>query len=330
MTRQKLIDAPPPQAEEPPLHIKYRPTTLGEVLGQEGVVESLGRKLKDKGVPHAFLFLGPSGCGKTTLARIVARQLKVSPDNVLEVDAATNTGIDAMRAVTDTLRYKGLGDSPRKMVIIDEAHALSKAAWQSMLKVLEEPPSHVFFALCTTEPGKVPDTIQTRCATYTVKSLSYDALLDLLEHVVKKERLDVTPAVLEVVAKASNGSARRALVSLSMLEGIDNVKDAAALMSQPLETEDIIELCRDLVSGRLSWERVRKVLSDNKDQDAEGIRLVVVNYLTAVLLSPRADTKQAPRLLDALFVFSKPMTNRSEKMAPLLLAFAEVVFGQGK
>lgn len=323
MAREKLIDTP--QELDQPLHLKYRPQRLADVIGQPGVVDSLTRKLRDKNIPHSFLFLGPSGCGKTTLARIVARELNVAPDNVLEVDAATNTGIDAMRAVTDTLRYKGFGDSPRKMVLIDEAHALSKAAWQSMLKVLEEPPAHVFFALCTTEPGKVPDTIQTRCATYTVKSLSHDSIMDLLEHVVKKERLDVSEEMLAIASKASNGSPRKALVSLSMLEGIEDPKEAAVLLAQPLETEDIIELCRDLVAGRLTWERVRKVLSDNKDQDAEGIRLVVVNYMSAVLLSGRTDARAATRLLDILFTFSKPMTNRSEKMAPLLLAFGEQV-----
>lgn len=322
--RRELIQVSAAASSGEPLHVKYRPRRLKDVLGQAGTVLSLEKQLASSTTPHAFLFVGPSGCGKTTLARIVAHELGVVPENVLEVDAATNTGIDAMRAVTDTLRYKGFGDTPRKMVILDEAHALSKAAWQSILKVLEEPPPHVFFALCTTEGGKVPDTIGTRCASYTVKSVDIDTLGDLLDRVAKREGLSVSPELVAIAAKAAAGSPRKALVSLAMLEGIEDPRDAAALLAQPLETEDIIELCRDLVSRRLRWPRVLKILKDNKDADAEGIRLVIVNYLTAVLLGGKEGTPPA-FLLNALHIFSAPMQNRSEKMAPLLLAFGEVL-----
>jgi replication-associated recombination protein RarA len=323
VAREQLKEAPASATVEP-LHVRYRPRRLKDVIGQPGVVKSLGAVLTSSTTPHSYLFLGPSGCGKTTLARIVARELGVADENILEVDAATNTGIDAMRVVTESLRYLGFGDTPRKMVILDECHALSKAAWQSMLKVIEEPPAHVFFALCTTEPGKVPDTVGTRCATYTVRAVDQDTLVDLLERVAQKEGLKVNEECLSIAAKAANGSPRKALVALAMLDNIEDPKDAALLLAQPLEAADVIELCRDLVAGRLTWPKVVRVLKDNADQDAEGIRLIVVNYLNAALLNSKPEN--APRLLDVLFCFSKPMLNRSEKMAPLLLAFGEQLF----
>lgn len=324
MARKTLDDARESDAgTEQPLHIKYRPTELSELVGQEHIAKSLAKVLDAPNRPHSYLLVGPSGCGKTTIARIVARAIEASANNVIEIDAATNTGIDAMREVTDTLHYKGFGSSASKMVIVDEAHALSKAAWQSLLKILEEPPPHVYFALCTTEVSKVPDTVQTRCVKYTVKELSGDDLFEMLEDVCKRERIDVSHTTLDVVVRRAEGSARKALTALACVVGARDAKEAAALLEQPMEQEDIVNLMRGLVSNRLRWDDVVRVLRDNKDMDPESIRLLVVNYVAAVLL--KADAKSAPRLLDILDQFSKPC-NRSEKMAPILLSFGAVLF----
>ena len=188
---RKTLNKTPAEAivVEEPLHIKYRPRSLQDVRGQDAVVDSLTTALKKSTRPHSFIFTGPSGCGKTTLARILAEKFGCSPQNVIEIDAATNNGIDSMREVTSTLRYNGFGDTPNKAIIIDECHALSKAAWQSLLKSVEEPPAHVFFFFCTTENGKVPETINTRCQSYFLKPLRFDDLMDLLEFVVDEEAL---------------------------------------------------------------------------------------------------------------------------------------------
>ena len=321
--RKQLEEQPPEAGTQEALHVKYRPKVLGDVWGQESLTKSLAKALASPTRGHAYLFTGPSGCGKTTLARIVASTMGVTPENIIEADAATNTGIDAMRAITDTLRYKGFGDSPLKMVILDEVHALSKAAWQSLLKTLEEPPAHVYFALCTTEPGKVPDTVRTRCLEYVVKSLSNDDLFDLLVHVVDREKIDVDDRVLDQVVKVAGGSPRKALTALAVVADARDAKEAAVLLSQPFETEDVIELCRGLVGAKLTWDMVTRVLNDNKDEDPEGLRLVIVNYLNAVLL--KSSPKTAPHLLDLLSEFMRPI-NRSEKMAPLLLAFGNIIF----
>ena len=152
----------PSKEDNRPLHIKWRPQKLNDVISHAFVVSSLKALLKEKECPHSFLFTGPSGVGKTTLARIVASYLEAA---VLEIDAATNTGIDAMRAVQDMARYKAI-DNEKRVVIIDECHALSKQTWQSLLKIVEEPPAHLYWAFCTTEPDKVPATIKTRCVQY--------------------------------------------------------------------------------------------------------------------------------------------------------------------
>ena len=140
---------------------KYRPQSWKQVIGQDAAIKSLRATLKAGG-KHGFLFTGPSGVGKTTVARILAAAVGCEAHNLLEIDAATHTGIDAMRAVSEGVAYKAFGDSPVKVMIIDEAHSLSKAAWQSLLKVVEEPPEHAYWVFCTTEPGKIPPRSEER------------------------------------------------------------------------------------------------------------------------------------------------------------------------
>lgn len=308
-----------------PLTLKYRPRALDAVRGQDTVVRSIRSTIEKGPTPHAFLFSGPAGTGKTTLARIVARMVGCGEGNVLEIDAATNTGIDNMREVQGTLKYKGFGDTPNRAVILDECHQLSKGAFDSLLKVLEEPPAHVFFMLCTTNPSKVPATIVSRCAAYNLRELSKDEIWDLLEDVAKKEGLDVEADIIGAAAKAANGSPRAALSALQMVHDCRSVKEAQALLAQPLEDGELIEIMREMVStGRVTWTRVLDVLKANKDVDPEGLRLTIVNYLAAVLVSATQE-KKAVVLLDMLNQFMRPL-NRSEKMAGLLLAFGNIAF----
>jgi len=307
-----------------PLHIKYRPANLKEVVGQKDVVSSLQAMIKSKSRAHSFLFTGPSGCGKTTLARIIASEFGCDRSNIVEADAATNNGIDDMRGITETLRYAGFGDSPNKMVIIDECHALSKAAWQSLLKAVEEPPPHVFFAFCTTDPGKVPETIKTRCLSYNVKPLKYDDMMDLLEAVADDERLDVTKALLGTVARASDGSPRRALVQLAMVLDCNSDAEVQTLLEQPFENKEIIDLCRKMIERDLQWKDAVKVLGDMTEMAPESIRIVVTNYVAGCLMRPKSE-KDVPRLLDVLHAFSKPC-NPTDKLAPILLAMGQVLY----
>ena len=306
-----------------PLHIKYRPTTFDAMYGQQDVVKSL-RQVIANSRPHAFLFTGSSGMGKTTLARILTTELQVVASNIVEIDAASNTGIDAMREVLAPVRYHGFGDTPNKAIIVDEAHMLSKAAWASLLKTVEEPPDHVFFFFCTTDAGKVPENIVTRCLSYVLRPVQYDDIMDLLEFVCKSEGNNVPDAFLPLVARACNGSPRWALVMLATIQNCEDTAEVSRLLELPMENKEIIDLCRELVKGQLTWERLCKTLKAMPEVSAESIRIVVVNYLNSCLLGARND-KEAMRLLDILSCFTKPCLT-SDKLAPVLLAFGTYIF----
>jgi DNA polymerase III gamma/tau subunit len=297
------------------------------VIGQDPVVKSLTKALESNHLPRAFLFTGPSGCGKTTLARILATRVGCDPRNLLEVDAATNSGIADMRSLLQSLQFQGMGSSSIKFVIVDEAHALSKATWQSLLLAIEEPADHVFWALCTTESDKVPKTIQTRCAKYELKNVPKDMLNEYLVWVAENEGLEVNEDVVWAVAEKAEGSVRQALTYLSAVDGCDTRKEALELMSQQEDLPEVIDMARKLVEGKgLSWKDLVSTVAGLQEsgQTAESIRIVTVNYLAAVLLKT-SDEKRAVRLLTLLQAFSTPYA-QSEKMAPLLLSIGTILF----
>lgn len=307
-----------------PLHLKYRPRRLRDVAGQRAVTESLEDVLKSKTPNHAFLFTGPAGTGKTTLARILAAEFRCAPQNIMEIDAASNSGIDAMKEVTSTLRYHGFGEQPNKAVIIDECHALSKQAWDALLKSVEEPPPHVYFFFCTTGAGKVPQTISTRCASYSLKPLRYDDVMDVLDVVANKEDLNCSDAVMQLVAKASEGSMRQALVMLSMVRNVKDVEEAEQLLATVEESSEIIDLCRLLLDRKLTWARALEVVQSLGETNPESARIVITAYITKCLPNAKGE-KETIRLLDILEVFSKPF-NPTDKMAPLYIALGRLVF----
>lgn len=306
------------------LHVKYRPQKIEDLFGQKEVAAALAAYQKKKNWPHAFLFIGHSGSGKTTCARIVARELGCLPANIVEIDAASNNGIDNVRDLTKNLSYRGFGENPIKMIILDEAHRMSGNAFDALLKTLEEPPAHVYFALCTTEPEKIPKTVQTRCVSLTYKPLSSDDLFELLASVCDKEGFDTPDEILDVVATESNGSPRQALTNLAKVHACKSVDDACSLLELPDQSKDAIELARLLVSGKgLSWETSMKLLS-SIESTPESLRLLIVNYTSKVLMNQKGGDNTI-RLLNILDAFSKPC-HTSEKMAPIQLAIASVLF----
>ena len=301
------------------LHVKYRPKTLHEVVGHDAVVHSLATFEEEDQWPHTFLFSGPSGVGKTTLARIIASELEAE---VIEVDAATYSGVDNVRRLTDSLRYKPMDvRKPNKLFIIDECHSLSKQAWQALLKITEEPPSFGYFVFCTTESGKVPTTIKTRSHAYDLKPVPIKGLLGLLETVASKEKIDFYFDELEAIAEASSGSPRQALVFLSQASKAD-AKDLPAILASPGADPEVIEFCRELNNGRMDWKRAMYFVGTlSKTYPAESVRIIVVNYFSKVAMSAKKVPFNTLEILDA---FSGEWP-QSDKYAPMILALGELM-----
>ena len=303
------------------LHIKYRPKVFDDVIGQAAVVKALRRLIKDK-LSQAFLLSGPSGCGKTTLARIAGYEMGCEESDIMEIDAATHTGVDAMRAIQDVVRYKPFGSKVRA-VIIDECHSLSRQSWDSLLKVIEEPPAHVVWFFCTTNLGKVPQTIKTRCSALMVKEVNEDTLMDLLDYVCKEEGIDIPDEVAGVVVDQANGSVRQMLNNLALCSAAQDRKTAARLVQAAVETDAGLELCRFLMRPG-SWMKCATILAKLEGDSPEGVRLLVLNYFGSVVKSAKTD-KNAIAGINVLEQFSTPY-NQAEGWAPLYLSIARVIF----
>jgi DNA polymerase-3 subunit gamma/tau len=305
------------------LHTQHRPTKFDEILGQNHVISSLKRVVKE-GRSKSFIFVGPSGVGKTTLARILANEFaggKATQANMEEINAADHSGADDMRGVVNRSLYRAIGSSPIKAIIIDECHRLSGAAWTVLLKPTEEPPKHVFWLLCTTDPGKVPKTIFTRFLRYDLKPVGEELIAELLLSVCDLGNLTPPPdPVIEAIANEAGGSPRQALVFLEACLGCKTTAEARILMRSAGQSAEVIELCRWLIQPRGGWAEAVKLVKKLEGFDAESIRINTINYLSQVLLNAKGDAK-AKQLLTIMEPFSEPF-NASDKLAPLLRSIA--------
>ncbi|HET9285659.1 MAG TPA: AAA family ATPase [Candidatus Angelobacter sp.] len=301
------------------LHTAHRPKTWDQILGQDGVIRSL-KKAVEANRAHSFLFTGPSGVGKTTLARMTANYLcgaaTDTRSNIEEFPASEKSGKDDVKQVIARTHFTSLGESPIKVIIIDEAHRLSGAAWDALLKPIEEPQEHVYWMLCTTEPAKVPKAIVTRCLRYELKPVAEDLLFGLLEEIAAKEGLTIHDDVLEAIAENSGGSPRQALVYLEACQYCESQQEALKIMRQAGQSKEIGDLCRFLMSGRGTWADAVKLIKSLENAEGESIRIGLVNYLGAVLMNTK-DNAKASGVLGLLECFKNPY-NSSEKLAPLL------------
>lgn len=198
------------------LAVKYRPKTWDEVSEQSSTKIILQQQLESGEVKNAYLFCGPAGCGKTTCARIFANDINKGMGNPIELDAASNNGVDDVRNIIQQAKTKSI-NSEYKIFIIDECHALSNSAWQAMLKIIEEPPAKSIFIFCTTDPQKIPKTILSRVQRYDFQRLSQIGIVDRLAYIYKQEDLlDSNKVVeaLEYIAKLADGGCRDAITML--------------------------------------------------------------------------------------------------------------------
>jgi DNA polymerase III gamma/tau subunit len=299
------------------LTAKYRPRDLNDVAGQTAACHALFTALST-GSSHAFLLSGPKGTGKTTLARIGAAMLNA---DITEIDGATFTGIDDMRTVQDTLHYAPLAGEARA-IILDEAHRLSKPAWDSLLKVIEEPPDYVYWFLSTTEPTKLPATIRDRCTELRLSALATDELIRLLARVEEAEGWTTEPQIVALCAREAEGSARKALVNLASVQGFDFTRARDLLLSRT-EPKPVADLCKLLMGGRGTWLQAMSILANIND-DPESTRIMISNYLAAVIRKAKTDN-DAKFLLFVLDQFSQPY-HSGEKQAPLMLSIGRVLY----
>ena len=310
-------------ADEGSLHVKYRPKTLKEVLGQDDITQGL-KKVVVGNRNHVFLFVGPSGVGKTTVARIMANLYaggNATVANIIERNVASETGKEAMDDLVKSTMFRAPGKSPIRAVILDECHKLSGAAWNTLLKPLEEPPAHVYWFLCTTELGKIPKTVLTRALRYDFKPVAEEAILEVLIDVANAEELDVGDDILETIAEHSNGSVRQALVYLEKCSYAEDVAHAERLMKVASESKEMVELCRYILDGhKMSWANTMRLLAHFDGVEAESIRINVINYLSVVLKGAK-DDKRARHVCYLIECFSTPYPT-SDKWAPLLISLA--------
>lgn len=239
---------------------KYRPNIFEEVIGQEAPIEILTNQITSGTLKQGYLFVGGAGTGKTTVARILARTVNGSLDGVIEIDAASNNGVDNVREIRENCKFKPI-NTKYKIYIIDECHMLSTGAWNALLKTLEEPPEYCIFILCTTDPQKIPATIISRVQRFDFKRVPQALIVNRLKFIIDAEctemeaTYEVEDDALEYIAKLSEGGVRDSISTLDTClehgEGKLTLKAVTDILGT-VPTEDYFDLTYFLIDNSMS------------------------------------------------------------------------------
>jgi len=306
------------------LYRKWRPQTFDEVVGQGHVTRTLQNALPSGRISHAYLFAGPRGTGKTSMGRLLAKAVNClsseddKPCNqcricqainegrlldLIEIDAASNRGIDEMRGIREKVNFRP-NEARYKVYILDEAHMLTEPAFNALLKTLEEPPPHVIFVLVTTEPHKIPDTILSRCQRFDFRRIPLQDMIGHLKYISEQESLAVEPAALELIARSATGSMRDAESLLDQLMSYGGEEITLAQVQSVLGTvasQAVGELVDQLVARNVAQglDVINRVIGDGVDP--RQFNRQVVEHLRELLLIKVGDDSGLVRVtLEAL------------------------------
>ena len=301
---------------------KYRPQNFEDLLGQDALVQTLTNAIENNRLHHAYILTGIRGVGKTTTARIIARALNcigedkiggptIHPcgvcDNckaiasgrhmdVMELDAASHTGVDDIRELLDSARYAPT-NARYKVYIIDEVHMLSKGAFNALLKTLEEPPAHIKFIFATTEIRKVPVTILSRCQRFDLQRLTIDTLTNLFSKILKLEKIPAEDEALDMIAKAADGSARDGLSMLDQAIVLSNGEIKTDVVKKMLGLADrsqTLSLFENLIKGNME-----NVLNSVAEQYTNGATPMIVLQDLINITHDMAKVKIVPQLINS-------------------------------
>lgn len=312
------------------LYRSYRPQTFKEVAGQEHVVTTLQNAIKENRISHAYLFAGPRGTGKTTVAKLLAKALNCTGEyppcdtcsnckaisvgehpDVIEIDAASNNGVDEVRDLIDKVKYAPI-NGKYKVYIIDEVHMMSTGAFNALLKTLEEPPAHIVFVLATTEPHKILPTIISRCQRFDFKKVEDTDIVGRLEHVLKSENKDYQLPALELIAKLAEGGMRDALSILEQCLAYNNVLsvDSVNMVYGLLSMDSKILFIKKLLSKDLKGvlESLEYMLSTSID--IKRLTYDLIDVLKDIIIYKNTED------INILFVLSK---KDIDNLAPYIL-----------